>query len=877
MALNHILYFTDKLGVSAGYQPAFTRMLSRLGVKRGQVILTNIYNLVDTPLKKVRVNDKVWRFNPERTAEIRKAFETKVRAIKPRVIVVSCPAVIGVLNGWDLGTATLAKMRGGVYHIRVEGIDEPIPTIVTYPITAIHRQVDERLIKNDDDGTEDGAEPYRVMQGSTILNWDWGKVARYYLGRPNRLPPFRYSIVRTLADAVAARRYLDSCTLIATDIETGNWPPQQTCVGFAGIRPDGRSHSFVFPFYDEFAEDGAFWTEDEHESIYCVVRDILDNLAVKAMHNGSYDSTYFIRDRMPPRNFFIDTMAMWWSRFMEMPKTLDFVTSVLLDDYQYWKDDIKGDKVDEVSSRAPSMERYWRYNALDCRNTLMNALMMMKMFENDSMVKHNYKRALMRIYSGLQMSMRGVKADFDRREEHRVELEQLRDKATAELRFMLDEPDFNVNSPAQKASLLYDVFGLRRMDERGRPLAANSKSEGSAGKIALKLAKQEHPLYRIILDKLEEAMEPGKQISNVCNMKLVSDRFRTAYNAVGTETMRFSSKRSNLWDGGNSQNIRKKMRDWLVADPYHVFLDIDYSQSDDVFMAYESQDPEKIAVVESGRDAHAVNGELFFRIAYDEIVAGKKRDDPWIVHPITGIRQISKRVVHGTNFQMAAYTLYVTMGRDSVVAACILAGFKDAETWDQERLVNFCGAMMRVYRQKYKRLSAKEFYAEIANELMRTRVIVNAFGDSRLFLGDPKDNGTQREATAFIGQSDTAGNMNRVMEEIDWGYIPTHFRDGPNPSANDRPRQMTYESHGMAFMMQVHDNFVVGLDTRHPRFMEAANNLLYVMERPVIIHGREVVIKAEAELSVRWSHKTKAWDGKPESLEAIVQQLLKEN
>ncbi len=105
------------------------------------------------------------------------------------------------------------------------------------------------------------------------------------------------------------------------------------------------------------------------------------------------------------------------------------------------------------------------------------------------------------------------------------------------------------------------------------------------------------------------------------------------------------------------------MRDFLVADSNCILMDVDYSQSDDVFIGYEANDPIKIAVIESGVDGHAVHGELFFKKPYAEIVAGKRAGDPLIVHPLTGIRQLSKRIVHGTNFQMAAITLFMTMGR----------------------------------------------------------------------------------------------------------------------------------------------------------------------------------------------------------------------
>src|SRR3546814_9280673 len=66
----------------------------------------------------------------------------------------------------------------------------------------------------------------------------------------------------------------------------------------------------------------------------------------------------------------------------------------------------------------------------------------------------------------------------------------------------------------------------------------------------------------------------------------------------------------------------------------------------------------------------------------------------------------------------------------------------------------------------------------------------NAFGSERTFLGDPKDSGTLREIAGYVGQSDTAGNMNRSQYEIDHGYIPANFRDGVNPDAHDEPRTL---------------------------------------------------------------------------------------
>src|SRR3546814_8306584 len=125
--------------------------------------------------------------------------------------------------------------------------------------------------------------------------------------------------------------------------------------------------------------------------------------------------------------------------------------------------------------------------------------------------------------------------------------------------------------------------------------------------------------------------------------------------------------------------------------PECILLDVDFSQSDDVFVGYESNDAHKIEVIESGMDGHAIHGELFFARPYDWIVAGTKARDPDVVHPTRGVRKLVKRVVHGSDFMMAAMTLYLTMGRDAVVVAAKLAGHYNADSWPQAELVNFRG------------------------------------------------------------------------------------------------------------------------------------------------------------------------------------------
>lgn len=194
-----ILYITDKSGVSEGYNKAFNTMLANAGLRRQQIIITHIYGLVSNALIK-KGNRKAPGFNPEKIDQIHAAFNQRVDAVQPDIIVCSCPAVLGLFVDWDWNLATLDKCRGGVYNYR------GIPVVVTLPITAIHAHVDERALKAFDDDDLVKSEPYRVKHGQWILNRDWEKVGRIALGRQIRVPPFEYAVVRSLDDALEIGR-----------------------------------------------------------------------------------------------------------------------------------------------------------------------------------------------------------------------------------------------------------------------------------------------------------------------------------------------------------------------------------------------------------------------------------------------------------------------------------------------------------------------------------------------------------------------------------------------------------------------------------------------------------------------------------------------
>src|SRR3546814_3412929 len=89
---------------------------------------------------------------PDMMAQIKAAGERKIRATKPTLSACSDPVALGLFMNWDQRSATIDKTRGGVYDY------DGIKVIIVTPITALNRQYEGRIIK-DERGGDNQREP----------------------------------------------------------------------------------------------------------------------------------------------------------------------------------------------------------------------------------------------------------------------------------------------------------------------------------------------------------------------------------------------------------------------------------------------------------------------------------------------------------------------------------------------------------------------------------------------------------------------------------------------------------------------------------------------------------------------------------------------
>jgi hypothetical protein len=571
-------------------------------------------------------------------------------------------------------------------------------------------------------------------------------------------------------------------------------------------------------------------------------------------------------------------MTLFWSRYPDLPKTLDFVSSIVLDNHRYWK----------MGRKEEDFTNHTLYAMADTETTLKATFRLLEWALNDPIMLFNFHRAHLRCLTGLGMGVKGMLVDDAMFEDMEKELRVKAEKALDKLRFIVDgeeiidpdtgkviRPGFNPNSAPAKKELFYDILGAKPRNAKGRILQRKGgNAKISVGAVVLRGLKSEHPILRRVVTALQNAQEPAKQISNVIGIEREHDRFHTGYDGIGTTTERYSSRKDPIGFGGNAQNVRKKFRRFARAEKEKSFIiEIDLSAADDVYVSYESQEEKKIQIIEQGYDTHSYNAAnvFFTQWEYERVVAGKREfldrektivnpDYELVTHPITGIRQITKKLTHGANYLMAGNTLLNSAGREAIVGAAKQLGHVDAGLWDLKRLVEFCewlDGKYRLFYPRFARAGSNSFYAELSLGLRKHRSFETIFGYRQRFLADPMEDSTLRACAATVGQANTAGRVNMALLELDHGIRYKRFRDGYEAPDFDEPAMPVSErEHGFSLRLQTHDSVTGVVDTSHSNWEEGVHRFIHVMKRPVICKGRVVHMGIEADVSIHWAHET---------------------
>lgn len=580
-------------------------------------------------------------------------------------------------------------------------------------------------------------------------------------------------------------------------IQTGKGPIIW-CVGF-GVGPE---FAFTVPF---IRRGRLVWTPQEEAVIWHEISKLfLDPSIEKDFHNGGYDLSILGRyyGLRVANGSYGDTMWQHQSTFPYLLKGLDTLTSIYTWE-PYYKDDGK-----YWDGRRISDEAEYLYNCKDA-TTQFEVQYSSERRSKEQGMWGNYLRHIKVMPSLLEMMIRGVKIDLEKKEVLQKEFRQKSGEASLIVK-ELSGRNVNLGSPDQLQRLLYGYLGL--------PIYYNHKTKKpTTDKDAVnKMRKKvrEGSEEERILKAISDFRKFDKLASTYTELQIEGDgRVRTSYGFVST--FRLSSSESHFGGGGNLQNIPvrteegRMIRELFVPDPGFVMLASDLEKAEAMVIAWLAEDLEMIEAFQNHVDVHWENTKKILSLPH-ELKYEKEKD--YFVTVLNDekemylLRHIGKTVEYADSYGMGPIMLQNILIREEIyleLAVC-------------KRLLD---------QRRRARPMVVRWQGSIRDEIRSTRVLETPLGDRREFRGRLNDN-LFRSAYSFKPQCTVGRILELAIQEIHEGtdlFIP---------------------------LLNVHDE-VVG-QCREEDLEFSMRLIRSKMERLLRIHDRDLIIPCSFKVGPNW-------------------------
>ncbi len=156
---------------------------------------------------------------------------------------------------------------------------------------------------------------------------------------------------------------------------------------------------------------------------------------------------------------------------------------------------------------------------------------------------------------------------------------------------------FNVNSPRQLETILFDELGLKPIKR--------TKTSRSTDAATLEALSEQHELPAVILEQRQVAKLKGTYIDALPTLLSKEDgRIHTTWEQAIAATGRLSSSDPNLQNIPIRTELGRKIRAAFVPPPGYLLVSADYSQIELRVLAHLSQDPVLLDAFRTGQDIH---------------------------------------------------------------------------------------------------------------------------------------------------------------------------------------------------------------------------------------------------------------------------------
>jgi uracil-DNA glycosylase len=539
-----------------------TRMLADAGIDRSQCFITNVCSrhppsndmkMFFSTTKGARSNGETplrGLYPDDQTRADLARLHKQLAYIRPKVIIAfgnyalwaltQSNFSIGNDKGWKIPTG-ITSWRGSYLWWNtwdVDGESDPnlqVPVIPTYHPAAILRQ------------------------------WSWRtpavhdiRVRALPLSKGFRVPDpeYRFTVKPTFEQAIAAFDLLDALPdghLITCDTETRS--ELIACIGIAWSDKD----AICIPFLSVETE-GSYWTPDQEVTIRLRLASILSGKRLRLSNqNINYDRMYWYYELFIHPEVYFDTMLAHHLCWPGTPKNLGYLSSLYRRYHRYWKDDGRNWTIEDDEKIL------WNYNCEDCVSTWEITKILEPLMKTLNLY-HLWPERLETLEMCFEMMIDGV-AISNKERSAQVSMVMQKQQEVGEFLEAVIPDEYKelirgktskstwYSSPAQTASLFYDILGAKEIINR------KTKQRTTDDDALQKIMLQE-PLFTDIVERLQYIRSLGVIYSTFLSAEAEPDgRMRTTWDPTGTSTFRFASYENAFWRGLNMMNIPKEKDD----------------------------------------------------------------------------------------------------------------------------------------------------------------------------------------------------------------------------------------------------------------------------------------------------------------------------
>lgn len=172
--------------------------------------------------------------------------------------------------------------------------------------------------------------------------------------------------------------------------------------------------------------------------------------------------------------------------------------------------------------------------------------------------------------------------------------------------------EFNVNSPRQLETILFDELGLKPLKR--------TKTSRSTDAETLEALESQHELPKIVLEIRQITKLKGTYIDALpALVHPKTGRIHTTWEQAVAATGRLSSSDPNLQNIPIRTTLGRKIRAAFVPPPGHLLVSADYSQIELRVLAHLSEDPVLLDAFRTGQDIHQRTAMEIFGVPDDGV------------------------------------------------------------------------------------------------------------------------------------------------------------------------------------------------------------------------------------------------------------------